>query len=80
MSENMSSHEDDQLVAKLRDVLNSTDPAPSDVADFAVAAYSWRTIDAELAALDFDSLDEDVPAGVRSATTARMMSFRPASG
>ena len=76
MSENINSHEDDQLVAKLRTVLSSTDPVPSDVTSFAVAAYSWRTIDAELAELDFDSIEEDVPAGVRSATTARMVSFQ----
>ena len=76
MSENTNSHNDDQLVAKLRQGLNSADPVPEDVTRFASAVYEWRTIDAELAELDFDSVDEDVPSGVRSTATVRMVSFQ----
>jgi hypothetical protein len=49
---------------------------PSDVNEFARAAFAWRDIDAELAELEFDSIEEEVPAGVRSSATARMISFQ----
>jgi len=67
------------LIAKLRQALNASDPVPSDVTDFAKAALGWRTIDAELAALSYDSSTEETPAGVRSAATARMLSFQAGS-
>lgn len=76
MSENTPSREDETILAALRDGLRKIDPVPADVTAFAQAAFTWRDIDAELAELDFDSIDEDVPAGVRSSTTARMMSFQ----
>jgi len=71
-----TSREDDQLLAKLRAGLSQSDSVPSDVSEFAKAAFSWRHIDADLAELDFDSIDEDLPSGVRSSTTARMVSFQ----
>jgi len=71
-----TSREDDQILARLREGLYQSDPVPSDVTEFAKAAFSWRNIDAELAELDFDSIDEDLPSGVRSSTTARMVSFQ----
>ena len=70
------SHEDQEILAKLRRALNESDVAPSDVSEFAKAAFRWRDIEAELAHLDFDSVDEDVPSGVRSSATARMLSFQ----
>jgi hypothetical protein len=76
LSEFMPSNEERDLLSRLREGLNQSDPVPSDVAEFAKAAFSWRDIDAELAELDFDSIDEDVPAGVRSTATARMVSFQ----
>lgn len=76
MSEFTTSREDDQLLARLRLGLALSDVAPSDVTAFAKAAFSWRDIDAELAELDFDSIDEDIPSGVRSSATARMISFQ----
>lgn len=76
MSEFMTSKEDAELLAALRSGLAQSDPVPSDVAEFARAAFTWRGIDAELAELDFDSAREDVPAGVRSSATARMISFQ----
>lgn len=76
MNDFNTSKEDDQILAKLRAGLSQSDSVPSDVTEFAKAAFSWRNIDAELAELDFDSVDEDLPSGVRSSTTARMVSFQ----
>jgi hypothetical protein len=76
MSEFNQSKEDEKLLAMLRKGLANSDAVPSDVAAFAKAAFTWRDIDAELAELDFDSADEEVPAGVRSSTTLRMISFQ----
>ncbi|HEX6222076.1 MAG TPA: hypothetical protein VF115_13380 [Acidimicrobiia bacterium] len=76
MNEHTTSNEDEQILAKLRTGLSQSDSVPSDVTEFAKAALSWRTIDADLAELDFDSIDEDLPSGVRSSTTARMVSFQ----
>ena len=67
---------EDELIAGLRRGLEAGDPVPSDVTAFAKAAFTWRDIDAELAELEFDSADEDVPTGVRSSATARMISFQ----
>lgn len=75
MSEN-TSREDEILLAGLRKGLDESDPVPSDVTSFAKAAFSWQEIDAELAGLDFDSVEEGTPAGVRSSATARMISFQ----
>lgn len=76
MSEFNVSREDATLLGLLRDSLAESDPAPSDVVAFAKAAFTWRDIEAELAELEFDSATEDLPTGVRSSTTARMMSFQ----
>lgn len=75
MSEFNQPREDEQLLAVLREGLADSDAVPSDVVAFAKAAFTWRDIDAELAELDFDTADEDVPSGVRSSATARMISF-----
>ena len=76
MSEFNESTKDEVLLAMLRAGLGESDPVPSDVVAFAKAAFTWRDIDAQLAELEFDSAEEDVPTGVRSATTVRMMSFQ----
>jgi hypothetical protein len=76
LSEFNQSREDEKLLATLRKGLADSDAVPSDVVEFAKAAFTWRDIDAELAELDFDSADEDVPSGVRSSTTLRMISFQ----
>jgi len=67
--------EDQTLIAQLSAALEEIDPVPTDVSEFAKAAFDWRNIDGELAALEFDSSTEDVPSGVRSTATARMISF-----
>jgi hypothetical protein len=68
--------EDARILARLREGLAQSEPVPSDVTEFARAAFGWRNIDAELAELDFDSIDEEIPSGVRSTGTARMISFQ----
>lgn len=74
MSDEMN-HGDTELISQLRAALTQTDPVPTDITEFAKAAFTWRDIDAELASVAFDSSTEDVPAGVRSTATARMLSF-----
>lgn len=71
------SGDDDQLLAEVRIALTGHDAVPATVSEAAKAAYSWRTIDAELAALSYDSfLDDKELAGVRSAAgEARMLTF-----
>lgn len=72
----MSDHEsDDQLLAQLGAALEAAYPVPEAVLDAARATFTWRTIDAELAALVFDSAAA-APAGVRSAESTRQMTFR----
>lgn len=65
-----------ELLAGLRNGLGESDPIPSDVSEFAKAAFTWRDVDAALAEMEFDSIDEEVPSGVRSSTVIRMMSFQ----
>lgn len=77
MSDFEITREDQEILADLRAGLEQSDPVPADVAEFARAALTWRDIDAELAELDFDSSDQDQElSGVRSAVTARMLSFQ----
>ncbi|HEY7469677.1 MAG TPA: carboxypeptidase-like regulatory domain-containing protein [Acidimicrobiia bacterium] len=71
----MTGQSEDRLMSLLRKGLGQADPAPSDVTEFAKAAFSWRDIDAELAELAYDSSEETTPSGVRSTATARMLSF-----
>ena len=74
-----SDYTDSQLLELLARGLEATDPVPSDVNEFAMAALTWRTIDAELAELAFDSASEETPAGVRGAGAERMLSFETAT-
>ena len=63
----------DPVVAELRSMLDRADPVPDSVLAAAKAAFSWRTIDAELAELTADSLFADT--GVRTAEGARLLTF-----
>lgn len=76
MSEHRMSGADAALIASLRAGLEESDQVPGDVVEFAMAAFSWRDIDAELAALDFDSAESGLESGVRSSATLRMISFQ----
>lgn len=71
MSEHMS---DDQLLELLDAALDAADPVPEALLEAARAAFTWRTIDEELASLVFDSAAEEL-AGVRSVDTARQLTF-----
>lgn len=72
MSENKGNQE---LMHLLTAGLRNADPAPSDISDFAKAVYGWRSIDAELATMAFDSSAAGALSGVRSSVTTRMISF-----
>jgi hypothetical protein len=68
-----------ELLAALRAAATALDPVPDLVVEAAKAAWTWRTIDAELAELTYDSWSEDMElAGVRGAVaapTSRLLSF-----
>ena len=66
---------DDELVARLAEALPKADPVPAAVTEFAKAAFGWRTIDAELAELVFDSAVDEL-VGVRSEDDTRQVTFR----
>ena len=66
--------EDDQLLTELRGAIDSQDAIPDRLVESAKAAYVWRTIDEELAQLQYDSLAE-AGAAVRSAETAVHLTF-----
>jgi hypothetical protein len=66
---------ENELLELIGKGVRESDPVPTDVTEFAAAAFSWRNIDAELAAMAFDSADEDLPAGVRSSGAERSLSF-----
>ena len=65
---------DDQLQELLGRALRAAEPLPDKVVIGARAAWTWRTIDEELAELVFDSATELT--GVRSEDTARQLTFR----
>src|SRR5674536_188336 len=61
--------DDDRLLAELRRVLRRIDPVPPHVTAQAKDAFTWRTVDEELATLAYDSRVELEPTGVRSPET-----------
>jgi hypothetical protein len=69
----MSVHDDD-LLNLLGRALRAAEPVPDHVVEGARAAWTWRTIDAELAELVFDSAAELT--GVRSEDQARQVTFQ----
>jgi hypothetical protein len=72
----MTDQELDHFTARLRTLANRADPVPPSVIDAARAAFAWRTIDAELAELTYDSALEDrALAGVRGASSPRRLTF-----
>jgi hypothetical protein len=58
--------DDDRLLAVLKEALGAAHAVPREFVEAGKAAYAWRTIDAELAALTYDSAGD---AGVPSAAT-----------
>lgn len=71
----MNTHDDDRLQQLLSEALRLVDPVPEHVVDAAKEAYTWRTIDAELAELVYDSANQE-PVGVRGEAAARQVTFR----
>ncbi len=65
---------DDHLQELMGQALRAAEPIPERVLVGARAAWTWRTIDEELAELVFDSASELT--GVRSEDTARQLTFR----
>jgi hypothetical protein len=57
--------DDDDLLARLAEVLDQESPMPPGTLIAAQAAYTLRRLDEELAELLFDSADLPAPAGVR---------------
>ncbi|TCC08010.1 hypothetical protein [Kribbella soli] len=55
-------HDDEKLIEALRDALASADEVPSAFVEAGKAAFAWRTIDAELAALTYDSAQDPLDA------------------
>lgn len=72
-------HEDETLMGELRALAGRADPVPAESVAAARAAFAWRTLDAELAQLAYDSLLDDRPlAGVRGVATPRLLTFEAA--
>ena len=71
--------DDARLEEELRELAARLEPVPDRLVQAALDAYAWRTIDAELAELAFDSLADQDAALVRGQQQERLLSFR-ASG
>ena len=68
----MTDHDDEALLSGLRAVATESDPVPDDVRAAAKAAFGLRSLDAELAELVANSLDEvGRPAGRRTCCCCR---------
>lgn len=67
---------DEQLLAELREALNTAAQVPDGFVAAGKAAFAWRTVDGELAALAQEATDADALAGVRAERAAvRALSF-----
>jgi hypothetical protein len=51
--------DDERLLAELTEALRAAEEVPGRFVDAAKTAFAWRTIDAELARLSYDSLDDE---------------------
>ena len=71
--------EDTALLEELRRVVAAADPVPPEVVAAAKASFTWRTIDAELAELSFDSLLDDDAVLVRGDEQPRLLTFEASS-
>jgi hypothetical protein len=71
---------DDELLAELKEALTRPSPEPERTLHVEKSLYTWRTVDAELAALTHDSTVGKAGALVRSETAAlRTMTFEAPS-
>lgn len=71
----MSPDPDDLLLDELAALLAPQHEPPPDVLHAARETFTWRMVDAEIAALVYDSLLDDDRTGVRSADQPRTMTF-----
>lgn len=80
----MSEHayDEDELVVLLAEALRAERATPQSVREAGYAAYAWRTIDIELAALTYDSTTDDLAlVGSRSEQAPlRALTFEGGSG
>ena len=70
-----ANQQEERLLSLLHRGLDRPDPSPADVNEFAKAALSWRTIDADLAQLSYDSSEESNSVSVRGVATSRLLAF-----
>jgi hypothetical protein len=68
---------DDELEGQLRYAAELLDPVPERLLRDATAAFTWRTVDAELASLVFDSVDAGA---IRGARDTRLFIFEGTRG
>lgn len=68
-------NDDDALLEDLATLLGPQHEPPPAVLHAAREVFTWRTVDAEIAALTYDSLLDDAPAGVRAAAQPRILTF-----
>lgn len=69
----MNHYTDDELMAKLHESLLAGLPHPPGVTATSEMTFAWRTVDADLAALSYDSSMEELT--VRSGGEVRTLSF-----
>jgi hypothetical protein len=72
-----ASWDDDELLTALRQAVRSRDVVPANFVNAAKGAFAWRTIDAELAELTYDSLrsTEDALSLRAEAASIRALTF-----
>lgn len=69
--------DDERLWKLLGTVVRQADPVPPELVEAAKLSFTWRTVDAELAALVADSATEPAGAGrTRGAGAPRLLTFR----
>lgn len=69
----------DAAMRALGEALRAGDGPPAELVASAKELFTWRTVDAELATVTFDSLADPELAGVRGADAARSVTFETAA-
>jgi len=70
----MNPEADDALLAMLGELLSTRNEPPAELVEIGKGLFTWRTVDAELAAVSFDSL-VDAGSSTRAADGPRMLVF-----
>ncbi len=79
MPELTSEFDDAALLGELAAVLGPQHEPPPEVLHAAREVFTWRTVDAEIADLTYDSLLDDAPATVRATAQPRILTFEIAA-